>query len=65
MNGQDDAPPVRLAPHPADERLAVLRVDRHAEGLGSFIDDGPRRATFLGRLPGPSSLLEYTDQSVV
>ena len=28
MNGHDDAAPVRLAPHPADERLAVLRVDR-------------------------------------
>ncbi len=34
-------------------------------GLRGFIDDGPRRATFLGRLPRPSSLLEYTDQSVV
>ena len=28
MTGHDDAPPVRLEPHPADERLALLRVDR-------------------------------------
>ena len=28
MTGHDDAAPVRLEPHPADERLAVLRVDR-------------------------------------
>jgi enoyl-CoA hydratase/carnithine racemase len=28
MAGHDDAAPVRLEPHPADERLAVLRVDR-------------------------------------
>lgn len=30
MTGHDDAPPVRLEPHPADERLALLRVDRPA-----------------------------------
>ncbi len=28
MTGHDDAAPVRLEPYPADERLAVLRVDR-------------------------------------
>jgi enoyl-CoA hydratase/carnithine racemase len=28
MTGHDDTVPVRLEPHPADERLAVLRVDR-------------------------------------
>jgi len=28
MTGRDDTAPVRLEPHPADERLAVLRVDR-------------------------------------
>ena len=28
MTGPDEAAPVRLEPHPADERLAVLRVDR-------------------------------------
>jgi len=28
MTGNDDSPPVRLEPHPADERLALLRVDR-------------------------------------
>jgi len=28
MPDHDDAPPVRLDPHPADGRLAVLRVDR-------------------------------------
>src|SRR5271165_7608638 len=28
MTGHDDAAPVRLEAHPADERLAVRRVDR-------------------------------------
>ena len=28
MTSHDDAAPVRLEPHPADERLAILRVDR-------------------------------------
>src|SRR5215469_11621669 len=28
MTGHDDAAPVRLEPHPQDNRLAVLRVDR-------------------------------------
>src|SRR5579875_353195 len=28
MTGHDDAAPVRLETHPADERLAILRVDR-------------------------------------
>jgi len=28
MTGHDDAAPVRLEPHPTDDRLAVLRVDR-------------------------------------
>ncbi|HEX3963469.1 MAG TPA: enoyl-CoA hydratase/isomerase family protein [Trebonia sp.] len=28
MTGHDDAAPIRLEPHPQDERLAVLRIDR-------------------------------------
>src|ERR1700753_146145 len=28
MNSPDDPPPVRLEPHPDDERLGILRVDR-------------------------------------
>jgi len=28
MTGRDDPAPIRLEPHPADERLALLRIDR-------------------------------------
>jgi hypothetical protein len=28
MTGRDDPAPVRLEPHPADDRLALLRIDR-------------------------------------
>lgn len=28
MTGRDDPPPIRLEPHPADDRLALLRLDR-------------------------------------
>jgi enoyl-CoA hydratase/carnithine racemase len=92
MTGHDDEAPVRLEPHPADERLAVLRVDRppvnafdqrmwdlfdavttalhgdtlyravvitggprhfaagaDVKGMLGFVDEGPRKATFLGR----------------
>ena len=28
MTGCDDPAPIRLEPHPTDDRLALLRVDR-------------------------------------
>jgi|ERR1022692_1800983 enoyl-CoA hydratase/carnithine racemase len=28
MAGRDDPAPIRLEPHPADDRLALLRIDR-------------------------------------